>query len=93
MTDVNGFGLEHAFGRVEGKLDSIDSKLDRHGEKLAEHGARLDRVEEDVKEIKATGVQAQRHGMTGRQLMTVAVGGAVTSGLVALLVQLFTTHR
>lgn len=84
--------LAHGFGRVEAKLDRIDDKIDRHAELLAAHGVRLDRVETDVTDIRRDLSADTTRMSVGRQMIWVAVVGALASGVVAALVQLLPHH-
>lgn len=83
-------GISHAFGRLEGMLSQIRDKLDRNAEEIARHGVRLDRVEADVTGLKAENTAEQTRGMSVRAAITVALCGALASGLIGLLIQLLT---
>lgn len=92
-TDQDQFGVARLLGRLEKQLEKIEAQLGGMATRIAEQGVRIERLEQDVSELKATGVAEQQHQMTGRQVIAASLAGSVTTGLIGWLIQVLTVHH
>ncbi|MFC0438747.1 hypothetical protein [Kutzneria buriramensis] len=87
------FGVEHAFGRVEAKLDAIANQVGGHGETLAKHDVRIGQTEADIRGIKAGLVGEQGHQRNGRQMLMASLASAGAGSFLTWLITALTTHH
>jgi hypothetical protein len=86
-------GVEHAFGRVEAKLDTIDAKIGGHAETLAKHDVRIGQNEADIRGIKAELAGEQGHKRNGRQMVAASLASAAGGGVITWLITALSTHH